>query len=576
MTFDEVYSMYKNGDIDPTSKDVRVNMPNSAPEEWRTAVEGLNPIYDYSKTYGMVQENSPIAPKEQPAYVWGKKQTPLTQDMVDKIISNGLKKGLAKEALGFIKKWDPVKMEYRQATFEDVPNAQNDPEEIPLSDQGFPEQFKFPTIQGMTDAVAEEFYKVGNNPYYYMWVEEPEGTDRKKQLERQMKVYQQEMEKNAREAVEYYKENEQPGTLKWAGENLDAFDLATAAVPGGVFLKGGKFATLTPKARWILESAGQAGLEGTHAALEGENPAVAAGLAGGTTLGLGAAARGFGRANKWWNANEEAIQKARELNKNIGAEIPLTERYYGNDPIISKSDANKFIDAYYPPGTTDRYLGSWDKSGIEAPEGSFEYILQEEIQDTKGLWERKGPRKNVASLEPRFNERTGEYTVSDAEKRILDELPRTYIVNPLNGKKRPVYDINHIMRALNNFEPKTAAEKQLKFNLLAKFSSGKSGLMSRPIPWGFVDAPIDPKTIMSRPLATAARGWDFGPYSILAGKELGLDVAREGVEDVGEFGVDKLRELYGYGKKTKESLDNTIKASEETAKTLQNAIEGLK
>lgn len=576
MSFDEVYSMYKNGDIVPTSKDVRMNMPNNAPEEWRTAVEDLNPIYDYSKTYGMVQENSPMVPKEQPTYVWGKKQTPLTQDMVDKIISNGLKKGLAKEALGFIKKWDPVKMEYRQATFEDVPNAQNEPEEIPLSDQGFPEQFKFPTIQGMTDALAEGLYKVGNNPYYYMWAEEPEGTKRKEQLERQMKVYQQEMEKNARDAVEYYKEYEQPAALKWAGENLDAFDIATAAVPGSVFLKGGKFATLTPKARWIMESAGQAGLEGTHAALEGENPAVAAGLAGGTTLGLGAAARGFGRANKWWNANEEAIQKARELNKNIGAEIPLTERYYGNDPIITKSDANKFIDAYYPRGN-DSYVGSWNRPATElAKEGSFEDILQEEIAGTKKYMESFGPRKNVASFEPRFNEETGEYIASDVEKRILGELPKSYKYIPEIPMTLPSYDLNDIIHALNNFEPKNAAEKQLKFNLLARFASGESGRMSRPIPWGFVDTPIDQKTIMSRPLATAARGWDFGPYSVLAGKELGLDLARERVEDVGEFGVDKLRELYGYGKKTKESIDNTIKSSEETAKSLQNAIEGLK
>lgn len=400
------------------------------------------------------------------------------------------------------------------------------------SSEAEPEQFKFPSFNDMADWMVrpggflvssqEKFINdTERNPYKKMWQDKKddgadENSEEMKNLERQATIYGMEALKNFDEALKQYNENEQPAALHWLGENLDAFDLATA--PVGVGLAPVKaLAKMGPIARLGAETAIQAGLEGAHSGIEGED--VGFGMTGGaaSTLapaGVGYLLRGVGKGigkvagkkattPKFTNKeiNEQAFMYRDGASPEMDRRIVREITYPSNRPMFTTKEINADIDARIPENiqrglqldkTTK--IGPITLSNMESPYPEIVRLGDRRITHTSldgprdtypTEWHRVGPedfelkeswitddlRTTIADMYPELSAKgvkrgdldsfvVGKDGVSSVEKRILDELPDVDEVT-----------LSDLIKAINRFKPNDEYELLLKHRLLNKLGT---------------------------------------------------------------------------------------------------------
>lgn len=419
-------------------------------------------------------------------------------------------------------------------------------------------QFNFPTFQEMTDWMVTpgDFINTYDNPYYAMWMEEnakgPEADSAKvANLEKQAIIYGQEAEKNFKENLKYYNENEQPAALNWLGENLDAFDLATAPISTGL-APAKVLAKMGPLARVGAEAALQAGLEGGHSALEGEDVALGAVTGGLAGLVPGAAPALWNEASinlkkaipsiklkEKQAMRREILKQAEPLmkgDKQLEKTVKSRLNRMKDGPLMTEADELAFIDRNMP------YNGGYFLGDIRDPRGimtqkGFESDLLDRIMSHGSMLEQTGnfPKGELKSFFP--SQSTGE---SPLYGKILDMLPERF-----DEWGNRIYNYDDVMNALRKWNPSNASEDYLKTMLINDYAFGPS-----------VKAPASVERGGNITTLMAPRDKMFEEYPGLglAGLQ-GLynapsDVLREGFKDMKEGAEDEvegLKGLYNFG-----------------------------
>lgn len=444
------------------------------------------------------------------------------------------------------------------------------------------DQFKFPTFQEMSDAIARVWYEAGNNPYLYMWMDETD-PEKKKQLERQAEIYQKEMEKNSREAVKDYNENEQGAVANWLANNLDAFDLATSPISAG--LAPAKFlAKAGPLARLGMEAGIQAGLEGTHAGIEGENVlgGAAAGAASGliglypalkTRKGEGIISGALPSVKEYREAQKlrrELIGEAEPyLSRNVPGTLfdPPVNLPIKNDetlrktikgrlnqmkdgPLVKESDIQDYITRTLPENAGSYFGDIRNDAGIITKEG-FETQLNDIIRGFDETFGSEMPRGERRLFQP--SQKNGEPPLLG---KILDMLPEK-----VDEYGRPIFEWEDYVNALLSWKPGTDSEKSLKNWLLRQTLSETpaeaagqigeeqiSNMLRRQIAGNLLEAE-----------GTLTKNYPgIGLAALQPLYNTTTDIAREGMEGLGEGvaeGIEDIRNAYRYGKEAKETLE---------------------
>lgn len=351
-----------------------------------------------------------------------------------------------------------------------------------------PEQFKFPTFQDMSDALARGWYEVGNNPYIYMWMDETDPV-KKAQLERQAEIYQKEMEKNSREAVKDYNENEQSAPAKWLAENLDAFDLATSPISAGL-APAKMLAKYGPLARVGMETVLQGGIEGIHSGIEGENVAggvIAGGLSGlvpgGAAALLSEATVRRGRSllpkikfKEKQATRKEILEQAEDImkrDKEAGDIIKSRLNRMKDGPLMTGADEAAFVERNMP------YKGGYflgdirDQGGILTQKGFESDLLDRIISHGEQLAQTGNfPRGELKNFFP--SKSTGE---SPLYGKILDMLPERF-----DEWGNMIYNYEDVLNAIRGWKPSNASEGYLKTMLMNDYAFGPN--MMAPVERG--------------------------------------------------------------------------------------------
>lgn len=585
-------------------------------EEWNKSISGIEE-HSEQKMIDKAADERDLSPS---GWVWENngRITQLTPPMLKKILYKADKKKMMEDVLnsGHLKTIDYPTGEYRAATKQDVEEVSYPIPELPQSHleisqmtpeemkEVYPDQFKFPTFQEMTDAVAKEWYKVGNNPYIQMWSEETD-PKKKKELEEQAKIYQAEMEKNADEAVKYYNENEQWAPTKWLAENLDAFDLATAPISAGL-APAKVLAKAGPLARLGMEAGIQAGLEGTHAGLEGES--VLGGAVGGAASGLLGLYPAL-KSNRGYGILP-SISDYREAQKLRRELIREAEPFMKTDDVLNRTIKSKFGRMNDGPLLTEAEENAWLRRKIPKS-GEYEYIPGDYRNPETGILESPGFESNLAKDIENFyygtpNEsyygggigRDGKYhgwSLKDSQKiprgekrpfiptekngypplynTLLDLLPER--VNPQGN---PAYYWDDVVNAYLNWKPKTEAERSFRDKLLVDLLwSGETGKFPKGH-WPGSGLPFENISVLkdrSRLLNEDYPG--IGLAALQGLYNSADDVAREAMEDMyegGEEAVEGLRGLYNFSKDTKKTIDDVKKITED--EDLKEGLQFLK
>lgn len=420
-------------------------------------------------------------------------------------------------------------------------------------------QFKFPSFNDITDWMVrpgglltsslEGFINdTERNPFKKTWQEKKdngadENSEEMKNLARLATLYGIEAEKNYNEALKNYNENEQWAATKWLGENLDLFDLATSPVSLGL-LGPLKIAKMGPLARAVGEAGLQAGLEGIHSGVEGENIAggvVAGGLSGlvpgGASALLNEASVNMGKKipsikfNDKQATRKEILEQAEEFmkqNKDIEKKIKGDLYHRGrlsrmkDGPLMTEAENKAYVESRIPESGPQEYVPAdiRDESGKlihSGEETSFNEIITDVGNDLTGRYS----RGQLKSLKP-----TQAHGEPPLLSTILDEIPER-----LDPQGNPAYYWSDVVRGINNWTPKNEPERILKNALLDEYITEGNKLLPRE------------KLLEEYPgLGLAA----LQPYYNAA-----ADISREGLKDAAEGAYEQYegaKGMYNYGK----------------------------
>lgn len=605
MTYEDMWKQ-DTADLAKAAANSIQGMKETAERDMRDAVE-------------KAAEERDLAPS---GWVWSEsdQNIELTPPQLKKVLYKIHKKGAQGQVIdaGVLRIANPDGS-YRAATLRDIneypyPRPEIPQEELDVSQATLEEpQFKFPSVNDMTDAAAKLYLKgwATSNPYMLGYLNETD-PDKKEELWKIYNAYERASSRNIDELLRDYKENEQPAALNWIGENVDLFDLATIPVGLGAAAKLGKYGVtapvkvlskMGPKSRLAAETVMQGGLEGLHSGIEGENVAGGAATGAASNLALGGAGRVFGFGGKVLKRladgpvpkstkvpDSEIFEQAmglmdKDASKTLRGRISEEIAYptIKDEPLLSPADIEAEINRRIPenlprglqgivasdlppvPGPNQVRLGDPKLTGapLEGLRSTYPTEMNVFNVPESGLkesWITDNLRGSIEELYSELAPRTareelttlkpGKEGLSDVEKRILDKLPDVeYITLP------------DLIKALNNFKPKNRTEAILKNRLLNGL--GTTNVRVKPgtkyeLESVTKSAPVIPdweKTIEPR----SGWGWSnwFNSRYNVPVKWLERDVVREGLPEAAGFGVGALQGLYNTGKAraTKEAGD---------------------